>query len=257
MATPPNSPAAVLITGASSGIGEALAKAYATPGRLLALAGRDRGRLDAVATACRGFGAAVEAAAIDVADRDAMRAWIEGVDDRHPIDLAIANAGISAGTGGQGESEEQCRNIFAVNLDGVLNTAWPALTRMRGRRRGQIAIISSIAAFRGLPGTPAYSASKAAVKAYGEALRGWLAKDGIRVSVVCPGFVRSRMTAVNKFPMPMIMDADKAAGIIVKGLARDKARIAFPWPMYALLWLLGALPPAWTDPLLKVVPEKE
>lgn len=257
MADPIRTPQAILITGASSGIGEALALLYAGPGRFLALSGRDRRRLDAVAEACRAKGADVMANVVDVADRDAMRRWIEPADARHPLDLVIANAGISAGTGGRGESEAQCRDIFAVNLAGVLNTVWPAIDRMRGRRRGQIAIISSIAAFRGLPGTPAYSASKAAVKAYGEALRGWLGKDGIRVSVVCPGFIRSRMTAPNKFPMPMIMDADKAARIIAKGLARDKARIAFPWPMAAAMWLMGALPPAWTDPLLKVVPEKE
>lgn len=257
MADPIRTPQAILITGASSGIGEALALLYAGPGRFLALSGRDRRRLDAVAEACRAKGADVMANVVDVADRDAMRRWIEPADARHPLDLVIANAGISAGTGGRGESEAQCRDIFAVNLAGVLNTVWPAIDRMRGRRRGQIAIISSIAAFRGLPGTPAYSASKAAVKAYGEALRGWLGKDGIRVSVVCPGFIRSRMTAPNKFPMPMIMNADKAARIIAKGLARDKARIAFPWPMVALAWLMGALPPAWTDPIVKVVPEKE
>ncbi len=257
MADPIVDPQAILITGASSGIGEALARLYAGRGRFLALTGRDRARLDAVAEACRAMGSEVDAAAVDVADRDAMRRWTEAADRRRPLDLVIANAGISAGTGGRGESEAQCRDIFAVNLAGVLNTVWPAIDAMRGRRRGQIAIVSSIAAFRGISGTPAYSASKAAVKAYGEALRGWLGKDGIRVSVVCPGFVRSRMTATNKFPMPMIMDADKAARIIAKGLARDKARIAFPWPMYALAWLLGALPPAWTDPIVAMVPEKE
>jgi len=257
MGDPIRNPDAILITGASSGIGEALARHYAGPGRFLAVSGRDRRRLEAVAAACRGAGADVDAAVVNVADRDAMRRWIEAADARRPLDLVIANAGVSAGTGGRGESEAQCRDIFAVNLAGVLNTVWPAIDAMRGRGHGQIAIVSSIAAFRGISGTPAYSASKAAVKAYGEALRGWLGKDGIRVSVVCPGFVRSRMTATNKFPMPMIMDADKAARIIAKGLAGDKARIAFPWPMYALAWLLGALPPAWTDPILKVAPAKE
>lgn len=250
-------PKAILITGASSGIGEALARAYAGRGRFLALSGRDRGRLDAVASACRAQGADVMAEVVDVTDRDAMRRWIAAADGRRALELVIANAGISAGTGGRGESEEQCRDIFAVNLAGVLNTVWPAIDAMRGRRQGQIAIISSIAGFRGLPGTPAYAASKAATKSYGEALRGWLARDGIRVSVVMPGFVRSRMTAKNNFPMPLIIDADKAARKIVDGLARDKARIAFPWPMVALTWLMGALPPSWTDPLLKVAPKKD
>ncbi|MCH7832740.1 MAG: SDR family NAD(P)-dependent oxidoreductase, partial [Proteobacteria bacterium] len=193
----------------------------------------------------------------DVADRDATARWIETADAEHPLDLVIANAGISAGTGGRGESESQARDIFAVNLAGVLNTVWPAITAMRGRGRGQIAIVSSIAGFRGLPGTPAYSASKAAVKAYGEALRGWLAADGIKVSVVCPGFVRTRMTDENPYPMPFIIDADKAAGIIRRGLERNKARIIFPWPMHLAAWLLGALPPAWTDSLLTRAPKKD
>jgi short-subunit dehydrogenase len=250
-------PGAILITGASSGIGEALARDYAESGRFLALSGRDKQRLESVAEACRGFGAEVAAQTVDVADRDATAKWISDIDADHPLDLVIANAGIAAGTGGRGESENQTRDIFAINLAGVLNTVWPALGPMRKRRRGQIAIVSSIAGFRGFPGTPAYSASKAAVKTYGEALRGWLASEGIRVSVVCPGFVRTRMTEKNDFPMPFVMDAAKAARIIRRGLERNKARIAFPWPMYFLAWLLGALPPGLTDPLLKWVPKKD
>ena len=250
-------PAAVLITGASSGLGEALAREYAEPGRFLALSGRDKGRLKNVAIACRSFGAEVEAKTVDVADRDATRRWIEKIDAGHCLDLVIANAGISSGSGGRGENETQARDIFSVNLAGVLNTVWPALTPMRERGHGQIAIISSIAAFRGLPGAPAYSASKAAVKTYGEALRGWLEPDGVRVSVVCPGFVRSRMTEGNIYPMPFIMDADKAAHIIRKRLERDKARIGFPWPTYALAWLAGTLPPGWTDALFKRLPKKD
>ena len=253
----PAPPRAILITGASSGIGEALAREYAEPGRFLALSGLNVERLKAVAEACRGFGAEADGQTVDVADRDASAKWVKGIDADYPLDLVIANAGISAGTGGRGESESQARDIFAVNLAGVLNTVWPALGPMRERGHGQIAIISSIAAFRGIPGIPAYSASKAAVKAYGEALRGWLKPDGIRVSVVCPGFVRTRMTDKNPYPMPFIMDAAKAARIIRRGLELNKARIAFPWPMYFMAWLLGALPPGWTDPLLRRAPEKD
>ena len=250
-------PAAVLITGASSGIGEALAREYAAPGRFLALSGRDPRRLENVAMACRSFGAEVEAETVDVADRDATRRWIGKIDAGHCLDLVIANAGISSGTGGRGENETQARDIFSVNMAGVLNTAWPAITPMRERGRGQIAIISSMAAFRGLPGAPAYSASKAAVKTYGEALRGWLEPDGVRVSVVCPGFVRSRMTEKNIYPMPFLMDAGKAARIIRKGLERDKARICFPWPVYGVAWFLGTLPPAITDWIFKRIPKKD
>src|SRR3546814_614150 len=107
-----------------------------------------------------------------------------------------------------------------------------------------------------MPGAPAYSASKAAARTYREALRGVLRPHGIAVSIVCPGFVRSRMTATNRYPMPFLMDAEKAARIIRRGLAADKGRIAFPWPTYAVSWLFGALPPALVDPLLRRLPRK-
>ncbi len=249
-------PHSVLITGASSGIGRALALLYARPGVHLFLSGRDAARLAETHAACAARGAEVLAETVDVADRIAMNVWIERADRIAPLDLAVANAGVSAGTGGSGENEDQTRALFAVNIDGVVNTVWPAIRAMRPRRRGQIAVVSSLAGYRGLPGAPAYGASKAAVKAWGEGLRGWLAGEGIAVNVVCPGFVTTRMTAKNQFPMPFLMDADRAATIIADGLARDKARIAFPWPTAFLTWLFAALPPAWTDPLLSRLPKK-
>ena len=250
-------PRSIVITGASSGIGEELALAYAAPGVALALSGRDPARLGAVVERCRSLGAEVDGAVLDAADRDAMAGWLAAVDQRSPVDLVIANAGISAGTGGGMESEEQARRIFQVNLDGVLNTVHPLLPAMQARRRGQIALMASLAGFRGMPGAPAYCASKAAVRVYGESLRGDLAGHGVGVSVICPGFVKSRMTAVNRFPMPFLMEADRAAKVIQRGLARNKARISFPWPMAAAVWLLAALPAGWTDALLRQAPRKE
>lgn len=249
-------PRSIVITGASSGIGEELACAYAAPAVILALTGRDAGRLSAVAERCRNRGAEVEEAVLDAADRGAMADWLAAVDRRAPVDLVIANAGISAGTGHGTESEEQARRIFQVNLDGVLNTVHPLLPSMQARRRGQIALMASLAGFRGMPGAPAYCASKAAVRVYGESLRGDLAGQGIGVSVVCPGFVKSRMTAVNRFPMPFLMETDRAARVIQRGLARNKARITFPWPMAAAVWLLAAIPAGWTDALLRLAPKK-
>jgi short-subunit dehydrogenase len=247
----------ILITGASSGIGRALALAHATAGTRLTLGGRDMARLGDAAETCRAAGATVETAVADVTDREAMARLVEAADDARPLDLVIANAGISAGTGAAGaEPPEQARRIFATNLDGVLNTIDPAVDRMRPRGRGQIGIMSSLAAFRGFPGAPAYCASKAAVRVYGEALRGHLAAQGVGVSVICPGYVESPMTAVNDFPMPFLMPADKAARIVARGLARNRARIAFPFPLYAAVWLLATLPPALTDPLLRRMPEK-
>ena len=251
-------PKTILITGASSGIGAALARAYAAPGKSLALTGRHAGRLDAVAEQCRVQGAEVTTAVLDVTDRLALADWIAAMDEAGPLDLVIANAGISGGTdkAAGGEGTDQARRIFAVNLDGVVNTVMPAIAAMRTRRCGQIAVMSSLAGFRGFPGAPAYCASKAAVKAWGESLRGSLRGDGIAVSVICPGFVASPMTDVNPFPMPLLMEVGRAAALIKRRLARDHSRIAFPWPLYLVVWLLGALPPWLTDRLLARMPEK-
>ncbi len=246
----------MLITGASSGIGTALALAYARPGALLSLAGRDEARLNGIATAAQSRGAEIEAAVLDVRDRDAMAAWVTAADRRRPVDLVIANAGISGGTHGGSESAEQTRAVFAVNLDGVLNTTLPLVPRMIARQSGQIALISSLAGHRGFPGAPAYCGSKAAVKVWGESLRGELSPHGVKVNVVMPGFIKTHMTDVNDFPMPFLMSAERAAEIIRKGLAKDRARIAFPWPMATMAWFVAMLSPAILDPLLRKLPKK-
>ena len=188
------------------------------------------------------------------------RPWPTGCAERttaQPLDLVLANAGVALPVGPLDERAERVRLTFAVNLMGVVNTVEPAIALMAARRRGQIALMSSLAGFRGLPSAGAYSASKAAVKAYGEALRGELAALGIAVSVICPGFVKSRMTEANKFPMPLLMESIRAAAIIKRGLARNKARIAFPLRLYAAMRLLAALPPALTDRWLVRLPKKE
>jgi short-subunit dehydrogenase len=256
MSGPALSPRSILLTGASSGIGRALAIASAAPGVTLALSGRDPARLAMVADDCRAKGAVVEVRSVDVTDREAMAAWIAQAEERAPLDLVIANAGISAGTGGGGETGDQTRRIFAVNVDGVINTVLPALPAMRARRRGQVAIMSSLAGFVGFGGAPAYCASKAAVRVWGEALGGWLAAEGIAVSVICPGFVDSPMTAVNTFPMPLKMDADRAASIILRGLAGQRPRIAFPWPMLAMVRLIAALPSGLQAMVSRRMPKK-
>jgi short-subunit dehydrogenase len=246
----------VLITGASSGLGAALAESLAEPGIRLSLAGRDAERLAAIAATCRALGAQAVTSVFDVTDTDAAKAFVENAAAHFPLDLVLANAGISAGTGGGGETAAQTREIFAVNLDGVTNTVLPAISQMRTAGHGQIAIMSSLAGFIGLPGAPAYCASKAAVRVWGESLRGELAGSGIRVSVICPGFVRTPMTDRNPFPMPFLMSPEKAARIIVSRLAQNHARIAFPWPLYAVLRALGALPAGLRDRLLRATPRK-
>lgn len=247
----------ILITGASSGIGAALALLYAKPGTTLGLMSRSTIRLEAIAGLCRKQGAEVYLGLIDITDATSTRKWITDFDATHPVDLVIANAGISAGSGGIKEPEDQVRAIFAVNLEGVLNTVQPLIAPMSERGHGQIAIISSLAGMRGLPSTPAYSASKAAVRVYGEALRGLLAKQGVKVSVVCPGYIRTPMTAVNNFPMPFLMEPEEAAVRIAQGLARNRSRIAFPKRLYIPLWLLSCLSPSLTDWFFARLPSKD
>lgn len=254
----PSGPRSILITGASSGLGAALAVEYADMGVTLHLCGRDRERLDAVSERCRAAGAEVHDAVLDVTDAEAMRDWVLTRDAEAPIDLVVANAGISGGTSGLAgaESEEQVRALFAVNLDGVLNTVLPLVPLMSERKAGQIGLVSSLAGFRGLPSAPAYCGSKAAVKVFGEGLAGTLHPVGVGVSVICPGYVRTPLTDANDFPMPFLMEADRAARIIRRGLERRRPRIAFPWPMVAAVTLLQLLPPAWIDPLLRRLPKK-
>jgi len=246
----------ILITGASSGLGAALAVAYAAPGYTLLLTGRNKERLQQVAETCRTHGAVVIAEVLDVTNAAALAQWIKQCDHEHPIDLLIANAGISGGTFGGGETDEQTRTIFAVNVEGVLNTVLPTIPLMQARQKGHIVLISSLAGFRGLPSAPSYSASKAAVRLYGEGLRGSLAKDKIAVTVVTPGYIKTPMTAVNNFPMPLLMSAEKAARLIKCRLAKAPARIAFPWLFYALVHFIACLPPRLTDPLLARLPAK-
>jgi short-subunit dehydrogenase len=239
-------PACILITGATGGIGAALARDYAREGRTLILHGRDAARLGALSDACLSRGARVVQVTFDLRDADAAVAELRSVSQRESIDLAIVNAGVTRtiGKGEQVESLAAAREILAVNLDGALATVAGVLPEMRSRQRGQIALISSLAAYIGLPRTPIYCASKAALRAYGEALRAWLAPQGVAVSVALPGFVSTPMTDSLRGPKPAMMSAERAARLIRRGLEENRARIAFPKSLaWGLLWL-AVLPPS-------------
>jgi short-subunit dehydrogenase len=243
--------ASIVITGASSGIGEALALDYAAPGVALALCGRDAGRLKAVAGACRARGASVDELAIDVTDRSGLADWLTRFDEAHPVDLLVANAGISIDDGDSSLGDfGRIRQTMAVNVDGVLNTVEPLVGRMIGRKRGQIAVMASLASFIGLPYSASYNASKAAVRVWGESIRYVLKKSGIGVSVICPGFVATRINAEAPFPMPFLMTAAQASAVIRRGLARNRPRIAFPIGTKAAVWFGATLPGRWTAKLL-------
>ena len=239
----------IVLTGASGGIGRALAVALAGPGVRLLLTGRDRERLDASAAAAVARGAVVETVLVDVTDGAALAAALTAFDAVAPVDLLIANAGVSSGLepGRRPEPPDRARRVIAVNLDGMLNTVEPLLPAMAQRGRGQIALMSSLAALRPLPDMPAYSASKAAVRAWGTSLRGWLGPQGVAVTVICPGFVTSPMSARHRGFKPFEIGADRAAGIILRGLVRRRAYITFPWPLALLTWLDNRLPTAVSD----------
>ena len=235
----------VLITGASSGIGEALALACADRGDRLFLCGRDAARLDAVAAACRARGATADARVLDVTDEAATRDWIRACDAAAPLDRVFSNAGVATGP----EIEPNVRRTFAVNVGGTVNVVLPAVEAMRARRCGHVIMTASIAGYGPLAGCPSYSATKSCVKTWGLSLRGHLRAEGVRVSVIYPGFVRSRITDKNTCPMPFFMEADRAARIILRRVDRNVGLIAFPWPMRFATWWLSTLP-FWLNDLL-------
>jgi short-subunit dehydrogenase len=221
-------PRHLVITGASRGIGAALAVRFASPGTVLGLVGRDAAELGRVASLCRERGGAAHELLLDIRDRTELQAGLMSFDSRHPVDLVIANAGVALPTGDDAAVESATLGEIEVNLVGALNTVLPFVPAMRARRTGQIAFVSSLAAFAPLPDSPGYSASKAALLVYGLAMRERLRDSGIRVSVVCPGYVDTEMGSRYKGWRPFLMSADQAATRISAGLQRDRAVIAFP-----------------------------
>lgn len=247
------SPRCILITGATGGIGGALAPAYAAPGVTLILQGRRAARLEELAEQCRQAGARVLLAELDVRDLDALRAWVRQISEQEQPDLVIVGAGVNTDVGpdGAGEVWENTQALIEINVLAAMATVEAALPAMRARRQGQIALFSSLAGWRGLPTTPSYSASKAAMKAYAESIRDWLAPEGVKVSVIMPGYVESKMCNEMPGPKPFLWSPEKAARYIRQGLAVDRPRISFPFPLNLGCWALGIIPQRMSSMILR------
>ena len=232
----------VFVTGASSGIGAALARHYAKPGTSLGLFAR---RADALAALAESLSpASVAVYAGDVRDEEALRRAATDFMTRIGMpDIVIASAGISVGTStAHREDNAQFRAILETNVLGMVHTFQPFLPAMISARSGRLVGIASVAGFRGLPGAGAYSASKAAVISYLESLRVELYGTGVSVVTICPGYVATPMTAGNPYRMPFLMPADKAARLIARAIARRRRFYVLPWQMAGLGKLFRIVP---------------
>jgi short-subunit dehydrogenase len=234
-----------IVTGASSGIGLALSRALALEGCKVGLIARRAEKLQALADEIAKAGGRAEVAAADVGDRAQVVAAISDVARRlGPVDLLVANAGVGAPTLLDPPNVADVEKMFRVNVLGVVYSLEAVLPDMLKRRSGHVAAVSSLAAYKGLPGESGYSSSKAAVNNYMEGLRIQLRDRGITVTTICPGFVKTPMTDVNNFKMPWLLEADDAARRIVRALQRKKKVFNFPWQL-ALIMKATAWLPDW------------
>lgn len=231
----------VVITGASSGIGEALAKHYASQGATLCLMARRKSELERLAGVLPGL---TFCYALDVTDVEAIKAAAADFIARAGVpDLVIGNAGISVGTLTQEAGDQPVfERVLSVNVVGLFNTFHPFIGPMRAAGRGTLAGIASVAGIRGLPGSGAYSSSKAAAITYLEALRGELRGSGVKVVTVLPGYIDTPMTAHNPYPMPFILPADVAARRIARVIDAGTSYAVVPWQMGIVAKLLRVLP---------------
>jgi len=245
----------IVITGASDGLGAALARHYASPDTVLGLIARRREPMQALASSLPGR---CEIYALDVAEHSALERAAQEFCARHGApDLVIANAGLSVGTHGDDASDiTKLRRLLDVNVGGLAATLAAFAPAMRAARSGTLCGIASVAAFRGLPGAGAYSASKSAAIRWLEALRVELAGSGVSVVTICPGYVDTPMTRVNPYRMPFLLPADEAARRIARAIRARRRLAVIPWQMALASCLLRALPGWLYDRIAARAPRK-
>jgi len=241
-----------LVTGASSGIGEALARRLAAGGARVGLAARREAELARVADAIRDGGGRADPLPLDVTDGDAAVEGIRAYDARvGGLDLVIANAGVARPRPARELSWEHARPVFATNFVGAMATLTAVLPRMVERDAGHLVGISSVAVYSPTPEGAAYRAAKSGLTAFLENLRAELGASGVRATAVHPGFVRTAIADEFAVQPPFVLGADETARRILRRLPAAPARIDFPWPVVAMMKLMGALPAALRDPLVR------
>lgn len=246
-----------VITGASSGIGWALAKELAGKGCKVGLLARRQEQLLALAREIEQAGGQCACAPADVGNRAAVLAAVMQVREQlGPIDLLVANAGVGRPTLLDPVNIDDVEKMFQVNVLGVVYSIEAVLPEMLRRGKGHLAAVSSLGSYKGLPGESAYCSSKAAVNVYMEGLRIQLRTKGIAVTTICPGFVKTPMTAVNEFKMPFLLEANEAARRIVRALERKVKVFNFPWQMSLLMKLTHWLPDWVVDRNMQAYNEK-
>jgi short-subunit dehydrogenase len=232
-----------LVTGASSGIGEALSRRLAREGCAVSLCARRLDLLEGLAERIRSEGGRARASALDVSRSAEIHKAVEEAEaELGPIDLVVANAGVGITAPAVKLRPEWVDQMIDVNLKGALYLMIAVLPGMIERRRGQLVGVTSLAAYRGLPGSAIYSASKSGLSTFLESIRAEVRQSGVIVTEVCPGFIRTPMTDKNRHPMPFLLEADEAARRIVLAMRAGRARYGFPWPMHALMRLIQSIP---------------
>lgn len=250
----------IFLTGAASGIGKALALTFAQKGVRLVLVDVQDDALQATATLCRTMGADVHVALCDVASLAAMRQLKARLPERFlGVDVVIANAGISLITSAEAFDPEQNERIIRINYTGTVNAVSLFLPEMVARRAGQVAAVSSLAGYRGLPGSACYGASKAAQSIFLEGLRVDLRPHGVKVSCVYPGFVDTPINQplLDLYKLPHMLTPEEAAKRIVRGLARGHSKIAFPLPSVIMGWFAIRMPNRIYDFCMRINPYRK